>query len=201
MDAPVEPAGAESLTYTRDRRKRRAVIASIITGTTIEWYDFYLYGTLFPAMQPHFFPSSNPISGWLTGLALYATGFVIRPVGAAYFGRLGDLRGRKSAFLATLLLMGGATTAIGILPGYERVGVLAPTLLVLMRLLQGFAIGGEYGGAAIFVAENVPDGERGYYTSYVQITATLGLFISVLVVEAVQHYLNPADYEAWGWRL
>jgi MFS family permease len=194
-------AGSEFPTYTRNRATRRAIIASIITGTTIEWYDFYLYGTLFGAMQPHFFPTSNLVSGWLIGLALYATGFVIRPVGAVYFGRLGDLRGRKSAFLTTLLIMGGATTAIGILPGYEKVGVLAPALLVLMRLLQGFALGGEYGGAAIFVAENVPDGERGYYTSYVQITATLGLFISLIVVEAVQHYMSPADYAAWGWRL
>jgi len=199
--AAAQPTGSEMPTYTRNRAKRRAIIGSIITGTTIEWYDFYLYGWLFLAMQPHFFPTSNPVSAWLTGLALYATGFVIRPVGAAYFGRMGDLRGRKSAFLATLLLMGGATTAIGILPSYERVGLLAPALLVLMRLLQGFALGGEYGGAAIFVAENVPDGERGYYTSYVQITATLGLFVSVLVVEAVQHYLSPADYGAWGWRL
>ena len=194
-------AGPEALTYTRDRTRRRALISSIITGTTIEWYDFYLYGSLFTVMQPHFFPTSNLISGWLIGLALYATGFVIRPVGAAYFGRLGDLRGRKSAFLATLLLMGGATTAIGLLPGYERVGVLAPALLVLMRLLQGFALGGEYGGAVIYGAENVPDGERGYYTSYVQITATLGLFVSMIIQLAVRNYLGPNDFAVWGWRL
>jgi MFS family permease len=193
--------GFEVPTYTRDRAKRRAIIASITTGTTIEWYDFYLYVSLFPAMQSHFFPTTSPVSGWLYSLAAYATGFVIRPVGAAYFGRLGDLRGRKSAFLMTLLIMGGATTAIGILPGYATLGMLAPALLVLMRLLQGFALGGEYGGAAIFVAENVPDGERGYYTSYVQVTATLGLFISILVVEAVRHFLNPADFSAVGWRL
>ena len=122
-------------------------------------------------------------------------------MGAVYFGRMGDLAGRKSAFLATLLLMGGATTAIGLLPSYERVGVAAPALLVLMRLLQGFALGGEYGGAVICVAENVPDGERGYYTSYVQITATFGLFVSMVVVMAVRNYLGPADFAAWGWRL
>ena len=201
MLASAASAGSDTPTYKRNRGKRRAVIASIITGTTIEWYDFYLYVSLLPAMQSHFFPTSSPVSGWLYSLAIYATGFVIRPVGAVYFGRLGDLRGRKSAFLATLLLMGGATTAIGILPGYERVGLLAPALLVLMRLLQGFALGGEYGGATIYVAENVPDGERGYYTSYVQVTATLGLFISILVVEAVQHAVNPADFNAFGWRL
>src|SRR5262249_44096810 len=125
----------------------------------------------------------------------------IRPVGAAYFGRMGDLKGRKSAFLATLLLMGGATTAIGFLPGYQTVGALAPALLVFMRLIQGFALGGEDGGAAIFVAENVPDGERGYYTSYVQVTATFGLFISLLVVAAVRNYLSPTDFSEWGWRL
>lgn len=201
MVAPTVSAGSDVLTYTRDRGKRRALIGSIITGTTIEWYDFYLYGTLFTVMQPHFFPTSNQLAGWLLGLAAYATGFIIRPVGAVYFGRMGDVSGRKSAFLATLLLMGGATTAIGLLPGYDRVGVAAPALLVLMRLLQGFALGGEYGGAVIFVAENVPDGERGYYTSYVQVTATLGLFISMVVVMGVRNYLGPADFSAWGWRL
>jgi MFS family permease len=201
MASSAVSAGSEALTYTRDRSKRRAVIATVITGTIVEWYDFYLYGTLFTVMQPHFFPTSNPIAGWLLGLAAYATGFIIRPVGAVYFGRLGDVAGRKSAFLATLLLMGGATTVIGLLPGYERVGVAAPALLVLMRLLQGFALGGEYGGAVLCVAENVPDGERGYYTSYVQITATLGLFVSMVVVLAVRNYLDAADFAAWGWRL
>lgn len=193
--------GSDLPTYTRDRAKRRAIIASITTGTTIEWYDFYLYASLLPAIQSNFFPTTSPVPGWLGALAVYATGFVIRPVGAVYFGRLGDLRGRKAAFLLTLLLMGGATTAIGLLPGYATIGLLAPALLVLMRLLQGFALGGEYGGAAIFVAENVPDGERGYYTSYVQVTATLGLFVSILVVEAVRHFLSPADFNDVGWRL
>jgi MFS family permease len=202
MRAPAAVAAApETLTYTRDRRKRRAIIASIITGTTIEWYDFYLFGSLLKVIGPHFFKASNPYTGLLTWLAVYATGFLIRPVGAAFFGRLGDLKGRKAAFLATLLMMGGATTAIGLLPGYATIGVFAPALLVLMRLVQGFALGGEYGGAVIFVAENVPDGERGYYTSYVQVTATLGLFISMVVVAAVQSYLGPDDFSTWGWRL
>jgi MFS family permease len=201
MNAPVVTAGAEALTYPRDRRKRRAIIASIITGTTIEWYDFYLFGSLGKVIGPHFFKTSNQYTDLLAWLATYATGFLIRPVGAAYFGRMGDLKGRKSAFLATLLLMGGATTAIGLLPGYAAVGALAPALLVLMRLVQGFALGGEYGGAAIFVAENVPDGERGYYTSYVQVTATFGLFVSLLVVAAVRNYLSPTDFSDWGWRL
>src|SRR5262249_21251640 len=152
-------------------------------------------------ISPQFFPTRNPVSDLLIWLATYATGFLIRPVGAAYFGRHGDLFGRKSAFLATLLIMGGATTAIGLLPGYDTLGFAAPALLVLMRLLQGFAIGGEYGGAVIFVAENVPDGERGYYTSYVQVTATLGLFVSILAVGAVRSYLSPDDLARWGWRL
>jgi len=201
MVTPAVSAGSEVPTYTRDRSRRRALIGSIITGTTIEWYDFYLFGTLGAVIAPHFFPTSNAIVGLLSWLATYATGFLIRPVGAVYFGRMGDLRGRKSAFLATLLLMGGATTAIGLLPGYQKIGWAAPALLVLMRLLQGFALGGEYGGAVIYVAENVPDGERGYYTSYVQITATLGLFISMLVLMAVQTYLGSVEFGAWGWRL
>ena len=192
-------AAPETLTYTRDRRKRRAIIASIITGTTIEWYDFYLFGSLGKVIGPHFYKTSNQYTALLIWLATYATGFLIRPVGAAYFGRLGDLKGRKAAFLATLLMMGGATTAIGLLPGYATIGALAPALLVLMRLVQGFALGGEYGGAVIFVAENVPDGERGYYTSYVQVTATLGLFVSMVVVAGIQNYLSPDEFSAWGW--
>jgi MFS family permease len=194
-------AAPEALTYTRDRRKRRAIIASIITGTTIEWYDFYLFASLAKVIGPHFYKTGNQYNDLLIWLAAYATGFLIRPVGAAYFGRLGDLKGRKAAFLATLLMMGGATTAIGLLPGYATIGALAPALLVLMRLVQGFALGGEYGGAVIFIAENVPDGERGYYTSYVQMTATLGLFISMVVVAGVQSYLGPDDFSTWGWRL
>ena len=202
MRAPAAMAAApDTLTYTRDRGKRRAIIGSIITGTTIEWYDFYLFASLGRVIGSHFYKTSNQYTDLLIWLATYATGFLIRPVGAAYFGRLGDLKGRKSAFLVTLLLMCGATTAIGLLPGYATVGALAPALLVLMRLIQGFALGGEYGGAVIFVAENVPDGERGYYTSYVQVTATLGLFMSIVVVAAVRNYLSPDDFAAWGWRL
>ncbi len=201
MALSAASTGSEAPTYTRDRSKRRALIGSIITGTTIEWYDFYLFGSLGTVIAPHFFPTSNPFTELLTWLATYATGFLIRPVGAAYFGRLGDLKGRKSAFFTTLLLMGGATTAIGLLPGYATVGQLAPALLVLMRLVQGFALGGEYGGAVIYVAENVPDGERGYYTSFVQVTATLGLFVSMVVVAAVRNYMGPEDFVRWGWRL
>src|SRR5215813_7641499 len=185
-------------TYTRDRSKRRAIIASVITGTTIEWYDFYLYATLISTLGPKFFPSKDPLITFLSGLAVYATGFAIRPVGAVFFGRLGDLKGRKSAFLATLLIMGCATTAIGLLPSYARIGVAAPMLLVLLRLLQGFALGGEYGGAAIFVAESVPDGERGYYTSFVQVTATLGLFLSSIVIVVVRQQLGSEAFAGWG---
>ena len=188
-------------TFTRDRSKRRAIIASVITGTTIEWYDFYLYGTLIGTLGAKFFPSKDPVVTFLSVLAVYATGFAIRPVGAVFFGRMGDLKGRKSAFLITLLIMGCATTGIGLLPGYARIGVAAPMLLVLLRLLQGFALGGEYGGAAIFVAESVPDGERGYYTSFVQVTATLGLFISSIVIVVVRQQLGTEAFAEWGWRL
>ena len=201
MVAPAVSAGSEALTYTRDRRKRRALIASIITGTTIEWYDFYLYFILLTVMQPAFFPGTDSLAGWLKGLAANATGFLIRPVGAVFFGRLGDLAGRKSAFLVTLLLMGGATTAIGLLPSYAKIGVAAPILLVVMRLLQGFALGGEYGGAATYVAENVPDGERGYYTSFVQTTASVGLLVAMATILGVQRIMGTEDFERWGWSL
>src|SRR5262249_52597692 len=150
--APAAMAAApETLTYTRDRRKRRAIIASIITGTTIEWYDFYLFGSLGKVIGPHFYKTSNQYNDLLIWLGAYATCFLIRPVCAADLRRPGALKGRKAACLTPLLMMGGATTAIGLLPGHATIGALAPALLVLMRLVQGFALGGEYGGAVIFV--------------------------------------------------
>src|SRR5688572_17382287 len=153
------------------------VIAASAAGTMIEWYDFYIFGSLAAIMAGRFFPAENPTAGFLLTLATFATGFAVRPFGAIVFGRIGDLVGRKYAFLVTLLIMGGATFVIGLLPTYEQIGIAAPLILVALRLLQGLALGGEYGGAAIYVAEHVPDNRRGFYTSFIQTTATLGLFV------------------------
>src|SRR5262249_36972717 len=159
-------------------------------GTLIEWYDFYIFGTLATTIAAAFFPKENPTAAFLSTLATFATGFVVRPFGALIFGRLGDLVGRKYAFMMTLLLMGGSTFAIGLLPTFAQVGCLAPLLLLVLRLLQGLALGAEYGGAATYVAENPPDGRRGFFTSFIQTTATLGLFVSLGVILAVSTYLG-----------
>ena len=147
------------------------VITASSVGTMIEWYDFYIFGSLAAIIATQFFPGGNPTAAFLKTLATFAVGFAVRPLGAIVFGRIGDLTGRKIAFLATLLIMGGSTAAIGFLPGYARIGIAAPIILVLLRLLQGLALGGEYGGAAVYVAEHAPDGRRGYYTSFIQTTA------------------------------
>lgn len=177
------------------------IIAAASAGTLIEWYDFYIFASLATTLAPAFFPKSNPVAGLLSTLALFATGFVVRPFGAIFFGRLGDVVGRKYTFLVTLILMGGSTFAIGLLPTYESAGLLAPFLLLLLRLLQGLALGGEYGGAATYVAEYAPDGRRGFYTSFLQTTATLGLFVSLGVILGVSAMVKPADFDAWGWRI
>ena len=177
------------------------VIGAAAAGTVIEWYDFYIFGSLATILSGHFFPKDNPTAGFLSTLATFATGFIIRPFGAVVFGRIGDLVGRKYAFLVTLILMGGSTAAIGLIPGYESIGLLAPLLLLLLRLLQGLALGGEYGGAAIYVAEHVEDKKRGFYTSFIQITATAGLFVSLGVILSVRQSLGDAAFKAWGWRV
>jgi MFS family permease len=177
------------------------VIAASAAGTMIEWYDFYIFGSLAAIMSGLFFPKENPTAGFLLTLATFATGFAVRPFGAIVFGRVGDLVGRKYAFLVTLLIMGGATFVIGVLPTYEQVGMLAPIILVLLRLLQGLALGGEYGGAAVYVAEHVPDHRRGFYTSFIQTTATLGLFVSLGVILIVRSMMSEADFKSWGWRV
>jgi MFS family permease len=177
------------------------VIAASAAGTMIEWYDFYIFGSLAAIMSGLFFPKENPTAGFLLTLATFATGFAVRPFGALFFGRIGDLVGRKYAFLVTLLIMGGATFLIGLLPTYEQVGVAAPLMLVGLRLLQGLALGGEYGGAAVYVAEHVPDKRRGFYTSFIQTTATLGLFVSLGVVLAVRTSMSETDFKSWGWRI
>jgi MFS family permease len=177
------------------------VIAASSAGTMIEWYDFYIFGSLATILSTQFFPAGNPTANFLKTLATFAVGFAVRPFGALVFGRIGDLVGRKFAFLVTLLIMGGSTAAIGFLPGYDRIGLAAPVILVILRLLQGLALGGEYGGAAVYVAEHAPDGKRGYYTSFIQTTATLGLFISLIVILATRAYVGEEAFKVWGWRI
>jgi len=167
----------------------------------IEWYDFYIFGSLATILATEFYPPGNPTANFLKTLATFAVGFAVRPLGALVFGRIGDLVGRKFAFLVTLLIMGGSTAAIGFLPGYKSIGLAAPVILVLLRLLQGLALGGEYGGAAVYVAEHSPDEKRGYYTSFIQTTATLGLFISLIVILVVRHAVGEDAFKAWGWRV
>ena len=184
-----------------DQRKIWGVIAASSAGTVIEWYDFYIFGSLSAVLAAVFYPGSNATISLLKWLATFAAGFAVRPFGALVFGRIGDLVGRKYAFMMTLLIMGGSTAAIGLLPGYGTLGILAPVLLVSLRLLQGLALGGEYGGAAVYVAEHSPDDKRGFYTSFIQTTATLGLFVSLLVILATKGAMTDADFRAWGWRI
>ncbi|MFV8357186.1 MFS transporter [Flavobacterium sp. XS1P32] len=177
------------------------VISASSMGTMIEWYDFYIFGSLAVVISTKFFPSDNPTAAFLSTLATFAAGFVVRPFGALFFGRLGDLIGRKYTFMVTLLLMGGATFLIGCIPSYETIGFMAPLLVLILRLLQGLALGGEYGGAATYVAEHAPVGQRGYWTSWIQTTATVGLFISLMVILATRNILTPEQFDEWGWRV
>ncbi len=179
---------------------RKIIFASGL-GTMIEWYDFYIFGSLAVVMSELMFPAGNPTWALIKTWALFATGFIVRPFGAIVFGRVGDLVGRKYAFLVTLTIMGLSTFLIGLLPTYATIGVLAPSILLVLRLLQGLALGGEYGGAAVYVAEHVPDHRRGFYTSFIQITATLGLFVSLAVVLGVKNMMSPEAFSSWGWRV
>ena len=184
-----------------EQRKIWHVITASSAGTMIEWYDFYIFGSLAAIISTQFYPEGNATANFLKTLATFAVGFAVRPFGALVFGRIGDLVGRKFAFLVTLLIMGGSTAAIGFLPSYHSIGIAAPIILVLLRLLQGLALGGEYGGAAVYVAEHAPDGKRGYYTSFIQTTATLGLFISLLVILIVRAAVGEEAFKQWGWRI
>ncbi len=177
------------------------VIGASSVGTMIEWYDFYIFGSLATVIAPLFYPQGNNTLALIAYLSTFAVGFVVRPFGALFFGRIGDLVGRKYAFLVTLLIMGGATALIGFLPTYATIGVAAPLILLLIRILQGLALGGEYGGAAVYVAEHVPDARRGFYTSFIQITATLGLFVSLAVILIIQNTMSREAFTSWGWRL
>jgi MFS family permease len=177
------------------------VIAASSVGTIIEWYDFYLYAVLTAFLAPLFFPSDNPTTSLLAGFATFGAGFAVRPFGAVVFGHIGDLVGRKYAFLITVSIMGIGTAVIGLLPGFAQIGVLAPTILVLLRLAQGLALGGEYGGAAIYVAEHAPDHRRGYFTSWIQTTATVGLVLALVVILLCRVGMGQETFAAWGWRV
>ena len=185
---------------------RKIIVASSV-GTLIEWYDFYIFAALSSQIATHFFPKGNPTAATLSTLATFAAGFVVRPFGALVFGRLGDLIGRKYTFLLTLIIMGSSTFAIGLIPDYARIGFAAPLLVLLLRLLQGLALGGEYGGAATYVAEHSPDHRRGFFTSWIQATATVGLLLSLGITLLTRHFLDAdtarsiEKFDDWGWRI
>jgi MFS family permease len=184
-----------------ETREERLVIFASSLGTVFEWYDFYIYATLAPFFAALFYPPGNATAALLASFATYAAGFLVRPFGALVFGRIGDLVGRKYTFLVTILVMGFSTALAGCLPTYAQIGMLSPTILVLLRLAQGLALGGEYGGAATYVAEHAPDSKRGLNTSFIQTTATLGFFLSLIVIFACRKNMSPEAFKSWGWRI
>jgi MFS family permease len=191
---------AIALDGTSEHGLWRVILASSV-GTMIEWYDFYIFGSLAAVLSLKFYPPGNDTFAYIAYLATFAVGFLVRPFGALFFGRIGDLVGRKYAFLVTLSIMGGATALIGLLPTYQTAKWFAPITLIVIRVLQGLALGGEYGGAAVYVAEHVPDKKRGYYTSFIQITATFGLFVSLIAILLTQQSMSKESFNAWGWRV
>ncbi|MDJ0365397.1 MFS transporter [Hymenobacter sp. H14-R3] len=197
LDAPAEHDNNQV-----DSKTIWQVITASSVGTVIEWYDFYIFGSLAAIIGPVLFGQSGDLTKSLLGaLAIFGAGFVVRPFGAVFFGRIGDMVGRKYTFLVTLLIMGGATFLTGLVPSYDTIGVAAPIIVVILRLLQGLALGGEYGGAATYVAEYAPDAKRGYYTSFIQITATGGLILSILVIVITRKTMGEVAFKEWGWRL
>ena len=194
-------ATAEAPRQRTPRQRTRLVIAASSVGTIFEWYDFYLYGLLATILSVQFFSGVNETTGFILALAAFAAGFAVRPFGAVVFGRIGDLVGRKNTFLVTMAIMGLSTFLVGLLPSYASIGVGAPVLLVTLRLLQGLALGGEYGGAAIYVAEHAPEGKRGFHTSFIQTTATLGLFAALIVVIVTRSLTGEIAFLDWGWRV
>ncbi len=195
------PGGAEAGMTAPGRAGSSRVIGASALGTLFEWYDFFLYGALAGTFAAHFFAGVNETTAFLLALATFAVGFIVRPLGAILFGRLGDRVGRKVTFLATLALMGISTFLVGLLPGYAAIGIAAPLLLVGLRVVQGLAIGGEFGGAIVYVAEHAPPGRRGLHTSFIPAMAMAGLLISLVVIAATRAAMPPADFAAWGWRL
>lgn len=194
----IEPQTAQAVTTTA-REERKIIFASSL-GTVFEWYDFFLYGALAAVISKQFFAGVNDTTAFIFALMAFAAGFLVRPFGALVFGRLGDMIGRKYTFLATIVLMGVSTFAVGLLPTYASIGIAAPIILIVLRMLQGLALGGEYGGAATYVAEHAPANKRGHHTGWIQSTATLGLLLSLLVVAACR-YISGDQFETWGWRL
>ncbi len=186
---------------TATRSQKRLVIGASSLGTMFEWYDFFLYGALATHIARHFFSGVNETTGFIFALAAFAAGFIVRPLGALVFGRIGDIVGRKNTFLVTMGVMGLSTFVVGLLPGYDAIGMAAPVILILLRLLQGLAIGGEYGGAAIYVAEHAPDTKRGLHTSWIQTTAAFGLLLSLFVIMGARGAMTTTAFEAWGWRI
>jgi MFS family permease len=200
MAATIHPGVAPSAARPMSSEERKVIFASSL-GTVFEWYDFYLYGTLAVIIGNQFFSALDPASRTIFSLLAFAAGFIVRPFGALVFGRLGDMIGRKYTFLVTILLMGLSTFIVGLLPNYASIGVAAPIILIVLRMAQGLALGGEYGGAATYVAEHAPRGKRGFYTSWIQTTATLGLFLSLLVILGVRTAIGEAAFADWGWRI
>jgi MFS family permease len=199
--ASAAAAGKPRLsTGTMTKEEKKVIFASSL-GTVFEWYDFYLYGSLAAIIAKQFFSGLDPTSAYIFALLAFAAGFLVRPFGAIFFGRLGDMIGRKYTFLVTILIMGSSTFIVGLLPSYASIGMTAPVVLIALRMLQGLALGGEYGGAATYVAEHAPHDKRGAYTSWIQTTATLGLFLSLLVILGVRNVLGEKDFGDWGWRI
>jgi MFS family permease len=198
MSTVVEHSRAEAVPAPKDLR---FIVAASAVGTLIEWYDFYIYGVLAVFFSQHFFPPGNANAAFLASLGIFWTGFVVRPFGAVLFGHLGDLVGRKFTFMLTLGLMGAATFMVGLVPDYASIGSFAPLLLVGLRIVQGLALGGEYGGAATYIAEHAPDGRRGFYTAWIQTTATLGIVAALAVILICRRNLGDEAFAAWGWRV
>src|SRR5438067_8749515 len=192
----VQTAAARGMTA----EERKVIFASSL-GTVFEWYDFYLYGSLAAIIAKQFFAGTDPNTAFIFALLAFAAGFIVRPFGALVFGRLGDMVGRKYTFLITILIMGASTFIVGLLPGYAKWGIAAPIILVTLRILQGLALGGEYGGAATYVAEHAPEDKRGSFTSWIQTTATLGLFLSLIVILGTRTTIGEDAFNAWGWRI
>jgi MFS family permease len=198
--ASIAGSGAQAAAAPMTKEEKKVIFASSL-GTVFEWYDFYLYGSLAAIIAKQFFSGLDPSAAFIFALLAFAAGFIVRPFGALVFGRLGDMIGRKYTFLVTILLMGVSTFVVGLLPSYASIGVAAPIILIVLRMLQGLALGGEYGGAATYVAEHAPHGRRGAYTSWIQTTATLGLFLSLMVILGTRTAIGEAEFADWGWRV
>ena len=200
MSIASPAAGVGTAPRPMTKEERKVILASSL-GTVFEWYDFYLYGSLAVMIGAHFFSAFDANTRAIFALLAFAAGFLVRPFGALFFGRLGDLIGRKYTFLVTIVIMGASTFLVGLLPGYNTIGWIAPVILIALRMLQGLALGGEYGGAAVYVAEHAPPGRRGFYTSWIQTTATLGLLLSLIIILGIRVNMGEKDFAEWGWRI